>query len=104
MSADAFQSDNAPDQLRSLFGGSQGVAFDIVSRRSQEFCHLPRVRGDHHAALLSFQCFRMRAKTRERCGIQHEMWTNCAAQKSNGKFNYCLFIGHPRPNQNGVAA
>ena len=62
MSAEAFQSDNAPDQLRSLFGGSQGIAFDIVSRRSQEFCHLPRVRGDHHAALLSFQCFRMRAK------------------------------------------
>ena len=57
MGADAFQGDHASDQRRSLFGGSQGVAFDIVSRLSQEFCHLSRVRGDHHLASLSFQCF-----------------------------------------------
>ena len=104
MGADAFQGDHASDQRRSLFGGSQWVAFDIVSRLSQEFCHLPRVRGDHHPALLSFQCFQMRAETSERCRIQHEIRTNCPAQKGNGKFNYCLFIGHARPNQNRVAA
>ena len=104
MGADAFQGDHASDQRRSLFGGSQGVAFDIVSRLSQEFCHLSRVRGDHHLASLSFQCFQMRTDTSERCRIQHERGINCPSQKGNGKLNYCLFIGHARPHQNRVAA
>ena len=85
MGADAFQGDHASDQRRSLFGGSQGVAFDIVSRLSQEFCHLPRVRGDHHPALLSFQCFQMRAETSERCRIQHEMWHQLPLSKEQRK-------------------